>query len=122
MPSLMNIFNVAGSAMSAESQRLNVTASNLANADSTTGPDGQPYRAKQVVFAVNPLGGAIALQYALDAIEDDTLTRPTRVILISPMIGVTRFARFAGFAGLPSVLPAFAKAAWLGIVPEFNPF
>ena len=44
--------------MSAQSQRLNVTASNLANADSTTGPDGQPYKAKQVVFAVSPLGGA----------------------------------------------------------------
>jgi flagellar basal-body rod protein FlgC len=58
MPSLMNIFNVAGSAMSAQSQRLNVTASNLANADSTTGPDGKPYKAKQVVFAVNPIGGA----------------------------------------------------------------
>jgi flagellar basal-body rod protein FlgC len=58
MPSLMNIFSVAGSAMSAESERLNVTASNLANADSTTGPDGKPYHAKQVVFAVNPLGGA----------------------------------------------------------------
>jgi len=58
MPSLMNIFNVAGSAMSAQAQRLNVTASNLANADSTTGPDGQPYKAKQVVFAVDPLGGA----------------------------------------------------------------
>ena len=58
MPSLMNIFNVAGSAMSAQAQRLNVTASNLANADSTTGPDGQPYKAKQVVFAVNPIGGA----------------------------------------------------------------
>jgi flagellar basal-body rod protein FlgC len=57
MPSLMNIFNVAGSALSAQSQRLNVTASNLANADSTTGPDGQPYRAKQVVFAVNPIAG-----------------------------------------------------------------
>jgi flagellar basal-body rod protein FlgC len=51
----MNIFGVAGSALSAESQRLNVTASNLANANSTTGPDGQPYRAKQVVFAVDPL-------------------------------------------------------------------
>ena len=58
MPSLMNIFSVAGSAMTAESQRLNVTASNLANADSATGPDGKPYKAKQVVFAVNPLGGA----------------------------------------------------------------
>jgi hypothetical protein len=38
------------------------------------------------------------------------------------MIGITRFARFAGLAGLPAMLPAFAKAAWLGIVPEFNPF
>jgi alpha-beta hydrolase superfamily lysophospholipase len=38
------------------------------------------------------------------------------------MVGITRFARFAGLAGLPAILPAFAKAAWLGIVPEFNPF
>jgi flagellar basal-body rod protein FlgC len=54
----MNIFDVAGSAMSAQSQRLNVTASNLANADSVTGPDGKPYKAKQVVFAADPVGGA----------------------------------------------------------------
>jgi flagellar basal-body rod protein FlgC len=46
----MNIFNLAASAMNAQSQRMNVTASNLANADSVSGPDGQPYRAKQVVF------------------------------------------------------------------------
>ncbi len=67
-------------------------------------------------------GGALALKYALDAIEDPTLTRPTQLILISPMIGITRFARFAGVAGWPAFFPAFAKAAWLGIVPEFNPF
>lgn len=46
---LLNIFDIAGSALTAQSQRLNVAASNLANADSVTGPDGQPYRAKQVV-------------------------------------------------------------------------
>ncbi|ACK50011.1 conserved hypothetical protein [Methylocella silvestris BL2] len=67
-------------------------------------------------------GGALALKYALDAIEDPRLTRPDRLVLISPMVGITRFARFAGLAGLPAILPAFAKAAWLGIVPEFNPF
>lgn len=67
-------------------------------------------------------GGALALQYAMDAIENPALTRPTRLVLISPMIGVTRYARFAGLVGLPAVLPAFARAAWLGIVPEFNPF
>ena len=40
---LLNIFDIAGSALTAQSQRLNVAASNLANADSVTGPDGQPY-------------------------------------------------------------------------------
>src|SRR5262249_56701774 len=67
-------------------------------------------------------GGALALKYALDAIADPQEARPDRLVLISPMIGITRFARFAGLAGLPALLPAFAKAAWLGIVPEFNPF
>lgn len=48
--SMFSIFNISGSALSAQSQRMNVTASNLANADSIAGPDGQAYRAKQVVF------------------------------------------------------------------------
>jgi len=67
-------------------------------------------------------GGALALKYALDGIEGAAPYRPDRLVLISPMVGITRFARFAGLAGLPALLPAFAKAAWLGIVPEFNPF
>jgi alpha-beta hydrolase superfamily lysophospholipase len=67
-------------------------------------------------------GGALAVKYALDAIEDPHLTRPDRIVLISPMIGVNSFARFAGLAGLPALLPPFAKAAWLSVVPEFNPF
>ena len=48
--SLFKIFNVSGSGMSAQSQRLNVVASNIANADSATSATGQTYRAKQVVF------------------------------------------------------------------------
>jgi len=67
-------------------------------------------------------GGALAMKYALDAIEDPKLPRADRLVLVTPMIGVTRFARFAGLAALPAVLPAFANAAWLSIVPEFNPF
>jgi alpha-beta hydrolase superfamily lysophospholipase len=67
-------------------------------------------------------GGALALMYALDALGDPGLARPERLVLISPMIGITRFARFAGVAGWPSIFPAFAKAAWLGLLPEFNPF
>lgn len=48
--SLLNILSIAGSALTAQSSRLNAVASNLANADSMVGADGQPYRAKQVVF------------------------------------------------------------------------
>ncbi|MBO9331391.1 flagellar basal body rod protein FlgC [Achromobacter sp. HZ01] len=55
--SLLSIFDIAGSALSAQSQRMNVAASNMANADSVVGPDGQPYRARQVVFQVNPAAG-----------------------------------------------------------------
>lgn len=52
--SLFNIFEVAGSAMAAQGQRLNTVASNIANADSTSGPDGQVYKSKQVVFQAVP--------------------------------------------------------------------
>lgn len=55
--SLDKLFAVAGSAMTAQSQRLNVVASNLANADSATGNNGKPYQAKQVVFSSVPVAG-----------------------------------------------------------------
>ncbi len=57
--SLFNVFDIAGSAMTAQSMRLNVVASNMANADSVTGPDGQPYRAKQVVFQARPVNASM---------------------------------------------------------------
>lgn len=67
-------------------------------------------------------GGALAVKYALDALEDESLRKPDRLVLISPMIGITAFARVAGLAGVPAIFPAFVKAAWLSILPEFNPF
>lgn len=67
-------------------------------------------------------GGALALKHALDAIEDARLPQADRLVLLSPMVGVTAFARFAGLAGLPAFLPRFARAAWLDVLPEFNPF
>ncbi len=54
--SMFSIFGVSGSAVSAQSQRLNVVASNLANADAVAGPDGQAYKARQVVFQTVPMG------------------------------------------------------------------
>jgi len=54
--SMFRIFDVSGSAVSAQSQRLNVVASNLANADTVAGPDGQAYKARQVVFQTALMG------------------------------------------------------------------
>ncbi len=48
--SLMQVFDISSSAVSAQSQRINVVASNLANAESVAGPDGTSYKARQVVF------------------------------------------------------------------------
>lgn len=67
-------------------------------------------------------GGALALRHALDAIENPALVAPARLVLLSPMIGVSGFARFAGVAGWPALLPGLANAAWLSVLPEFNPF
>ena len=53
---MMSIFNVSGSAASAQSQRLNVVASNLANADTVAGPDGSAYKARQVTFQTQLMG------------------------------------------------------------------
>lgn len=68
--SLFNIFNVSGSAMSAQAQRLNTVASNLANADSATSATGDAYRAKQVVFEAVPTAGGGTGVKVQQVIED----------------------------------------------------
>ena len=54
---LSDILNISASALTAQSQRLNTVASNLANAESAAGPDGQVYKSRQVVFTVAPGAG-----------------------------------------------------------------
>jgi flagellar basal-body rod protein FlgC len=54
--SMFSIFNVSGSAISAQAQRLNVVASNMANVDAVAEPDGTSYKARQVVFQTQPMG------------------------------------------------------------------
>lgn len=56
--SLFSVLDVASSALTAQGYRLNVVASNMANANSATSSDGQPYRAREVVFAAQPFAGA----------------------------------------------------------------
>ena len=76
--SMLNVFQVAGSALHAQSLRLNTTASNLANADSLVSSDGQPYRAKQVVFAATPMAGPAAQGVRVTQIVDSAA--PMRLV------------------------------------------
>lgn len=74
--SLFNVFDIASSGLAAQSQRLNVTASNIANADSAAGPDGKAYKARQVVFQAVPTGDSgTAKVHVAGVIEDSTPSR-----------------------------------------------
>ena len=75
--SMFSAFDIAGSAMSAQSQRMNVTASNMANADSVAGPDGETYRAKQVMFEsqANHSRYGVGGGRATEVVEDDSPLR-----------------------------------------------
>jgi len=68
--SMFSIFNVSGSAISAQSQRLNVVASNLANVDAVAGPDGKAYKARQVVFQTTPMGTDSAAGVRVSSIKE----------------------------------------------------
>lgn len=60
--SLFQVLDIAGTGMSAQSVRLNVTASNLANAESASSSTGETYRARHPVFALQaPAGGVRVL-------------------------------------------------------------
>ena len=54
--SLFGALSIAGSGMSAQSERLSAVASNIANANSAVGAGGQPYRAREVVFQAASTG------------------------------------------------------------------
>ena len=95
--SSLSIFDIAGSAMAAQSQRMNVTASNLANADSVSGPDGKPYRARQVVFEMLPANGqAIGGVKVARVVEDPSPLR----MLHDPK---NPLANAEGYVAMPNV-------------------
>lgn len=68
--SMFSIFNVSGSAISAQAQRLNVVASNLANADAVAGPNGQAYKARQVTFQTVPVGSEGSAGVRIEAVRE----------------------------------------------------
>ena len=97
--SVFNVFTIAGSALTAQSARLNAVASNLANADSVAGANGQPYRAKQVVFAARPIGAEGGQGVQVTQVVESAAPLRMNYEPNSP------FANEQGYVAMPNVNP-----------------
>ena len=67
-------------------------------------------------------GGALAIEYALDALNDDALPQLSGIVLLSPEIGVAGAAAFAVWQGRLGHVLGLEKLAWNALLPEFDPF
>ena len=69
-------------------------------------------------------GATLALDYTLDALDDPTLRRPDRVLLISPAIELTRVAALANIIDIASVvpIPVLEKVRWQELIAEYDPY
>jgi alpha-beta hydrolase superfamily lysophospholipase len=67
-------------------------------------------------------GAALALDYALDAMEEPDLAAPASLVLVSPAIGITPLATLTRWLDLMGKLPGLEQLAWTSLVPEFDPF
>ena len=77
---------------------------------------------KPLYIAGYSMGGALALLHTLRAMDDPRLAMPSRLLLFSPATGLSRFAAMANITALLSPLPGLAKAAWLDVMPEYDPY
>jgi alpha-beta hydrolase superfamily lysophospholipase len=66
-------------------------------------------------------GGALAVKYVTEGVDRPQDPKASRLLLLSPMIGVTPAARLAWWISRLGVVPYFEKARWLDVLPEFNP-
>jgi flagellar basal-body rod protein FlgC len=104
--SLFAALSIAGSGMAAEAQRLTAVASNLANANSTAGSAGEPYRAREVVFeAVSPPGDASASGIGLAGVRVAGIVESAEPLRTVYDPG-SSFADARGYVQMPNVDPA----------------
>jgi alpha-beta hydrolase superfamily lysophospholipase len=75
-----------------------------------------------VYIAGYSVGGALAVDYAIDSLDDESLLTPTRLFLYTPAIGVSAAARFSSWDLALSKIPVFEKFTWLTVEAEFDPY
>ena len=67
-------------------------------------------------------GGALAMQYILSTLGDDSLPRVSGAVLISPEIGIAKKAALAAWQDRIGRLLSLPKLAWTSVLPEYDPF
>jgi len=75
-----------------------------------------------VYIAGYSIGGALAIDYTIDSLDDESLLTPDRLFLYTPAIGVSTAARFSSWDLALSRIPAFEKFTWLTVEAEFDPY
>jgi flagellar basal-body rod protein FlgC len=113
--SLFGAIDISGSGLSAERLRMDVTAENLANAQSTQGADGQPYRRKEVVLrqAGGDFAGELDTAMGTAASTSSTVGRGVEVVEIAEDQAPNRLiydpghpdANADGYVSMPNVDP-----------------
>ena len=97
--SLLAAFDIGSSGLTAQAMRLNVTASNIANAESVSGPDGRPYRARQVEFSPLMKSGSPGAGVAVSSIVESSAPLRMEYRPGHPK------ANSAGYVEMPNVNP-----------------
>jgi len=121
MATLDSAISASASALAAERLRVEVAVSNLANAESTRGPDGRPYRRRDVVLAAEPvasfndaLGRATATGVKVAGIVEDQSPARRRYEPAHPD------ADRDGYVALPNVNPAEEMVDMLGAARAYQ--
>jgi alpha-beta hydrolase superfamily lysophospholipase len=95
---------------------LAVTRMGVGHVRKTIGPDLPLY------FAGYSVGGALALDYAIDSMTSNEMETPDRLFLYTPAIAVSPVARFSSWDLALARLPVFEKFNWLTVEPEYDPY
>jgi len=109
---LFAMFDVTGSALTAERERAEVVASNMANAETTRTAKGGPYQRQEVIFGSTPVGGSTFAQRLASATADGNVQGVQVVKVVGdPTPAIRRFdpshpdADAQGYVSYPAINP-----------------
>lgn len=127
MSGMFSMLEISGSAMSAERQRAEVVATNLANANTTRTTEGGPYRRKEVVFA--SFGNSpfrLALQRARQFLGVAGAAVRVERVVPDPAAPLLRYepghpdANAQGFVAYPAINPIQEMVDLMGAVRAYQ--